>query len=61
MEVKFICNEGYLVLQRHVGCVPEIEDRVSVLDDLYVVTDRVFTFRPNEKDDEVRVYLDKIS
>ena len=60
MNAKFVCD-GYVVLQRHVGHVPDNEDRIKIFDDFYIVDDRIFTFSKKESNDYVTVYLTKIS
>ena len=59
METKFICKDGYLVLQRYLDCIPDVGDTVIVLNDFYIVDDRKFSFRAREEDDEVIIYLRK--
>lgn len=60
MFARFICN-GYIVLERNVDYVPYNKDRIKVLDDFYIVDDRVFFFTKRENDDGVMVYLTKLS
>lgn len=60
MFAKFVCN-GYVVLERNVDYIPDNEDRIKVLDDFYVVNDRVFFFTKRENNDGVMIYLTKIS
>lgn len=60
MFVRFVCN-GYVVLERNLDYIPDNEDRIKVLDDFYVVDDRVFCFTKRESDDGVMIYLTKLS
>ena len=60
MFVRFVCN-GYVVLERNLDYIPDNEDRIKVLDDFYVVDDRVFYFTKRESDDGVMIYLTKLS
>ena len=59
MDIKFICKDGYLVLQRHLDCIPDVGDSIVVWNDFYIVDDRKFVFRAREEDDEVMIYLRK--
>ena len=60
MFARFTCD-GYVVFEREIDYVPDNEDRIKILDDFYVVDDRVFFFTKREKDDGVMIYLTKLS
>lgn len=60
MFARFTCD-GYVVLEREIDYVPDNEDRIKILDDFYVVDDRIFFFTKREKDDGVMIYLTKLS
>ena len=60
MIVNFKSNGITILIHKDMPYLPELEDRVKILDDWYVVEDRYFIF-PKRGEEEVIIYLTQIS